>query len=52
MHQSQIDTIGEHLTRLDRENRRLRRIGTACMAGFVLLVFCGARDDGRGGMIK
>jgi hypothetical protein len=52
MDQSQIDAICERLNRLERENRRLRRFGAACMAGFVLLLSCGAQDAGQGGLIK
>ncbi len=51
MAESQIDTIVERLTRLERENRRMRRIAAAITAGVVLLVFCGARDHGEDGVI-
>jgi hypothetical protein len=52
MDQSQIDTICERLTRLERENRWLRRLGAAGAAGFVLLVVCGAQAADRNGVIK
>src|SRR4051794_17813404 len=48
MSESQIDTIDARLARLERENRRLRRIAAAITAGVVLLILCGAgsREEG------
>jgi len=51
MHQAQIEAIGARLTRLERENRLLRGIGAASLCALALLVFGGAKAEGKGGVL-
>lgn len=45
------EDLHNRLVRLERANRRLKQIGIASACGVVLLVLCGARDGGRGGVL-
>jgi len=52
MHQAQLETIDARLTRLERENRSLRRIGAGSLCALALLVLGGAIEQGKDGVLE
>jgi hypothetical protein len=47
-----IEDLHARLERLERENRRLKRIGTAAACVVVVLALSGARDGDRQGVLR